>query len=413
MLNFARIFIFLTTLAFGHGMPASAQSWQYSDTLSENGMHVVTYSDFSSIYYNPLDLSWYVNIGLIDVHSIDEPLLKFTYSDGSGPTYSLKKDLIKLTPLEGKNVSIVKFPVQQEGIDLIQAASSFTFITSKREFTVPLTGSRAALSYAADRVRHDQAIKDDEQHAIAQAESDAQQADARADAALAECDRLTAHKWDHNRESSGVEWAALNGQAGVLACSEARDLKGEHGRILFQLGRAYDKVENPTTLKLMQYAAWELSYPAAFYHLGTLHEDGLYTPKNKTKAKRNYEEGAALNHVPSRYALGRVLFDEATTEQEKRSAEQLIFKAATEGYPFAHEKMGILAFKGDSQIISKSFAHKYLAIASDAKMANATFYLSKAYRDGIGVDQDDEIAYVLLRRAADQGSAGAKEELGG
>ena len=387
---------------------ASAQSWQYNQ---KNGNYVADFNSHTRVYYVTQERSWFFGITLNGEHKKETATLKFAADDVSQTTYSINEDLLEIIPRPEDKTTIVYFPIGEENLEIFKSASFVTFQYGGKVYRTPLTGSRKAITRAMEGVLYDQAVEDDRQHSVAQAESGSQQAED-AFIALAECDRLTAHKWDQFSEAAGVNWSRLDGHAGVLACSTARQLNGDQGRILFQLGRAYDKLENPTTLKLMQYAAWELSYPAAFYHLGTLHEDGLYTPKNIGKAKRNFEEGAALDHIPSRYALGRVLFGAAKNREEKRAAEDLIFLAATASYPFALEKIGILAFRGESELVSRFNAQDYLAPASDLGMADATYFLSKVYRDGFSIEKDDELADILLRRAAEQGSDQAKRVLG-
>ncbi|MCO4825941.1 MAG: hypothetical protein KC451_13925 [Amylibacter sp.] len=86
--------------------PIHAQSWRYSETLSGNRVHAVTFQETASIYYNPLNQTWYINLGLDGVTRIGVPKLQFTNSDGSGRTYSLKKELIKFDPVSAKNSAL-------------------------------------------------------------------------------------------------------------------------------------------------------------------------------------------------------------------------------------------------------------------------------------------------------------------
>lgn len=387
--------------------PAAAQSWQYG---TRDGSHLASYEGHTRIYYVKEQGSWFFGTTLNGEYEKETAFLKFTKAGGAKVTYAINEDLLEAIPFPEHKSTIVYFPIAQENLEIFQSAGSVVFQFGEKEYLTPLRGSRKAISRAMEGVLLDAAVEDDRQHTIAQADSDLQQAEA-ASMALAECDALAAHKWDKYSEAAGVDWSALDGQRAVRACRTARELNGDQGRILFQLGRAYDKLDDPATLKLMQYAAWELSYGAAFYHLGTLHEDGLYTPQDIRKAKRSYEEGAALGHVPSRFALGRVLFDEAETRAEKGAAEDLIYLAATADYPYALEKLGILAFRGESKHVSRAKAQEYLAPASDLGMAEATYYLSKLYRDGVGGEKDAELADMLLRRAAAQGSDQAKDAL--
>jgi TPR repeat protein len=384
--------------------PIHAQSWRYSETLSGNRVHAVTFQETASIYYNPLNQTWYINLGLDGVTRIGVPKLQFTNSDGSGRTYSLKKELIKFDPRLGQEFSTVNFPVGQDILELVQSASKLTFINDKSRYAIPLTGSRAALSRAIGFVNFDIAAEDDRQHTAAQAKSDAAQA-------LQRCDASTAHAWDANRTAAPTAWKDIPNDRAVQACATARELNGNIPRIVYQLGRAYDKTENPAALKLMRLAAWELEYPAAFYHLGTLHQDGLYTAKDAQKARRAFLEGASYEHYPSMYALGKMDYKSAKTDGEQKAALDLLFKSANKLYPYALDYVGTILFNGEIVGGSASSAVTYLQEASKRDQSNSSYLLHTMYRDGNGVDADSAKAQAYLKTAAKQGHAQAKKDL--
>ncbi len=301
--------LLISLLAFA--APIHAQSWRYSKTLSANRVDAVTFQETAAIYYNPLTQKWHINLGLDGVTRLGVPKLKFTNSDRSSRTYSLKKDLIKFDPLTGHDFGTVNFTFGQDILELLQSASTLTLINDNKNYTISLTGSCTALSTAMAYVTRDIAEEDDRRHTVAQAKSDAKQA-------LNRCDRLSAHEWDKNRETPGVSWNNLNSQAAISACTTTRKHYGDEGRIIYQLACAYDKAENPAAFKLMRLTAWELEYPTAFYHLGTLHQDGLYTAKNLHKARRAFIEGASYEHYPSMFSLGKMDYKSAKTDANKR-----------------------------------------------------------------------------------------------
>lgn len=393
--------LLISLLAFA--TPISAQSWQYNDVLSENRVHAISYQNFATIYYNPTNQTWFLSIGLHGVTRLGTPALKFTYSDGSGPTYSLNRDMVEFDPLVGQDFARVNFSISQEGLDLFQSANTISFINDKANYTIPLTGSRAAVVQALGYIENDKAVEADRKRA-AQAKDDARQS-------LNKCDSLTAHEWDKNRETPGVTWAELDSKAAISACTAARKHYGDQGRIIYQLGRAYDKAENPVALKLMRLAAWELEYPAAFYHLGTLHQDGLYTPKNLQKARRAFLEGWSYENVPSSFALGKMDYKAAKTDGEQKAALDKLFKSANKLYPFALDYVGTILFNGEIAGGSPSSAVTYLREASKRDQANSSYLLYTMYRDGNGVDADRSEAQSYLVTAARQGHTQAKKDL--
>ena len=392
---------FLCVILMFLGTTATAQSWRYDKSLSQNGAHVAIFKDYASLSYRPSANAWFLNFGIKNAPEKRKSAIKFTYSDGSGPTYSLKQDLVEFEYYPNKGFSTVSFSVGQEGIDLMQAASKVTLIFDGKNYSAPLTGSRHAINLAMAAVQHDLAVADDEQHTIDQAKSDAAQA-------LNRCDQLAAHEWDQNRVSVGVEWADLKGQYAVDSCTQAREYYGDQGRIIYQLGRAYDKLNDPTAIRLMRLAAWELEYPAAFYHLGTLHEDGLYTEKDSYNAANLYQRGADLGHIPATYALGRTRFSDAQTDDEEDAAVRLLFKAANANYSFATEYLGLRILDGQIPGKQARDAAPYLKAASKKGRAEASYRLAKMYQNGIGIPQNGIEANYYFLQAMNQGHKQAK-----
>lgn len=147
----------------------------------------------------------------------------------------------------------------------------------------------------------------------------------------------------------------------------ARELNGDIPRIVYQLARAFDKLENPIALELMDHAAWDLEYPAAFYHLGTFHEDGLYTPPNLQKARRAFLEGWTYENIPATYALGRINFENAQTDGEQKAAMDLLFKTANIRSPYALEYVGNMLYNGEVAGGNPTNALTYLKAASEKK----------------------------------------------
>jgi hypothetical protein len=84
----------------------------------------------------------------------------------------IDQEQIKLIHREGKDFNNVNIPIGQDSLDLLQSASSFTFILGERRFTIPLNGSRSALTQAIERVNFDIVTQDDRQHDLEQTKSD-------------------------------------------------------------------------------------------------------------------------------------------------------------------------------------------------------------------------------------------------
>lgn len=403
-----RFFPLLLTSLLLFGTLATAQSWQYEEARSKDGNHFTIYDGHTRIYYLANERTWFVNFSLSGVFEREPVSLKFRNSDGSGRTYPLQQDLVEVIPKPEKNTTIVYFPIHEGNLDIFKTANSVALIYGDRTFHTPLKGSSKAITRALDRVTYDIALEDDRKHSIAQAESDAKQAKARADDAQFECDILSSHPWDKNRVITGVEWSDMDGQAAVQACETARELNGNKARILYQLARAYDKVEDPAAFKLLRNAAWDMNYPAAFYHLALLHRDGLYTSKDPEKALEAFSQGHALGHIPSTYEFGRLNYKSAKTDGDQKEALELLFNSARALYPYALNYVGTLLYNDEIVGGSPVDAHLYLVEASKLDQANASYLLSKMYTDGTGVEVDGIEANYYLLKAVKQGHKQAK-----
>ncbi len=163
-------------LVTGLASAAAGESWR---TIKGTDSHIAIYKDTTLLTFNKNDGAWYLGFGVKLNETISNPTLKFTAQDGSSRTYTLKPELIEITPAPAKGISTAMFPIGADGVELLQSHSAVTLKLSQEEYMAPLKGSRAAISLAMKRVAHDAAVADDEQHAIAQAESDAAQAKAR------------------------------------------------------------------------------------------------------------------------------------------------------------------------------------------------------------------------------------------
>lgn len=159
--------------------PANAESWRYQNI---KGFHFAVYTEAeivtASVSYSPAQRQWFFQLGLRLAEKIHNPTLKFISADGSSRTYSLKPELIDLSPKPEKGLNVARIPIGSKTLELLQSGTSVAYKLGRDEYTIALTGSRAAISRAMELVEHETAMADDEAHAIAQAASDDAQAKA-------------------------------------------------------------------------------------------------------------------------------------------------------------------------------------------------------------------------------------------
>lgn len=400
--------VFLLLLALS--APAVAQNWQYM-ARSQSAM----LEDKSVVFYVARRDQWKMSFVIPKSAIIDDPTITFVQADGSWKTYSVDIDTILTKYHADFGYSISQFPISVGTLELLMGSTQVIYSVSQVEYPVSLKGSRAAISKLIEKVLLDQAAADDEQHSIAQAESDAQQARARAIKAIEECDRLVGYAWDPQFHGVGVLWADIDGPAAVAACEDALghdtlddDVKK---RLTFQLGRAYDKVNDKRTLNTVKQAALKMGYAAALYHLALLYEEGNYTSKNLEQAKQALLIAHDQGSIPATYRLGKTLFEEATSSSQRLEAEALLKKCVDAEFPQALEYLANLILDGRTTSFSQSEGSRYLTAAAKAGQPNASYRLAKKYRDE-GGSQANWLRYQSwLKIAARQGSAEAKKEL--
>ena len=162
------------------------------------------------------------------------------------------------------------------------------------------------------------------------------------------CDKDAASNIDPNANAPGIAFDEINSVQAIQACEAAVRQFPNNPRLLFQLGRAYQKAHNVNSALKYYRSAAEKNYAAAQNSLGDMYSDGF---------SLSPEPGVQFAVVDTTQA----------TEWYRRAAER--------GLAIAQNKLGT------------------------------------AYRDGRGVARDDDQAMAWFRKAADQGFADAAKNL--
>jgi TPR repeat protein len=162
------------------------------------------------------------------------------------------------------------------------------------------------------------------------------------------CDKYAASNTDPNAKAPGIPFDEINSAQAVQACEAAVRQSPSNLRLLFQLGRAYQKARNVNSALKYYRSAAEKNYAAAQESLGDM-----------------YSEGFSLSPEPG---VQFAVLDAAQAVSWYR-------KAAEQGLAIAQNNLGI------------------------------------AYRDGRGIAKDRQEATTWFRKAADQGLAEAAKNL--
>lgn len=410
MLRLLNLFTLLTLIYLANNGPAFAERWQYM-TRTQSAMS----NDKSIVSYNQHIQQWVIGFAIPQSAKIVDPTISFTKPDGSWKTYDVDVGIISTHYFPELKYSISRFPIDVGVLELLMASKDVIYTVSQVEYVVSLDGSRAAISKLITQVMYDQAVKDDEQHTIAQAKSDAIQARQRAITATANCDKLAGYEWDKNGVGTGVLWENLDSANAVAACQDAIDQTSLDPaalpRVAYQLGRAYDRMGDKRALEYIKISALKHGYAAALYHLALFFEDGLYTAKDQGQANAAFRAAHSAGNIPATYRTGRQLFENAKTNIDQLDAELMLQDAAKAGYLSAMMYYGSLIVDGQTTNITTVLGRIYLQDASKEGRADASYKLARMYRDGISVDVNDAKYLSYLKLAAQQGNKNAQREL--
>ncbi|WP_435231038.1 hypothetical protein ACMAZE_04350 [Pseudopelagicola sp. nBUS_20] len=166
--------LFLPAMTFSSSV--LAESWR---AVSQGNNHAAIYKDVVFVENIPGTDHWYLAFGIEPNSNVSSPKVTLTAPDGKLMFFEVNTEFTEVSPRPEAGISILRFPINHSTLEQLQSHSSITLKLGEVAYRSPLKGSRAAISTALERVVHDAAVADDEQHTIAQAESDAAQLKAR------------------------------------------------------------------------------------------------------------------------------------------------------------------------------------------------------------------------------------------
>lgn len=117
-----------------------------------------------------------------------------------------------------------------------------------------------------------------------------------ADIGITPCDRQATAKDDPERVEgvSPVDWDDLQASAAIAACEQALQTHPDHPRLLFQLGRSYQKAYRYTEAQQAMRLAAEAGYAYAVYTMGWFYEQGFGVPRDHKTAESWYRKAIAM-----------------------------------------------------------------------------------------------------------------------
>ena len=198
---------------------------------------------------------------------------------------------------------------------------------------------------------------------------------------IAECDRLAGSDQDPQRPKSvpGVPLGQVDADAALAACSAATQAAPTDGRVLFQLGRAFDAAGQYNRAREAYELADQLGYSLAAINLAIQLKNAQGGNADLDRARRLYEKAAAAGHPRAMLSLA-VLYENGTGVTKDAARAQRLYDQAVRGF------------------------HRLAANGS----ASAMTALGLLYENGRGVSKDAGEAerwYSLAARAGDKSGA--------
>ena len=176
------------------------------------------------------------------------------------------------------------------------------------------------------------------------------------------------------------------------------------------------RLENGTPLKeVFPYinTAAENSIVEAFESAGVCYETGTGISQDKKKAFKYYKLAAENNVVSAQVRLGEYYLNGTIVETNIWSSVFWFKKAAEQNDPYALFMLGSFAEQGIGEAVNKKKALKYFMKSAQLGFPKAQYNLAMYYaNDKEGQDEDPDMAYLWLRKAALQDDPRAQKELG-
>lgn len=142
-----------------------------------------------------------------------------------------------------------------------------------------------------------------------------------------ECDRLTAASFDQDLPAGTkrVFFEDMDGPRAVKACAAAAEAHPDNRRIVFQYGRALDKVQRYGEAMEHYQRAAAMGSAAAMNNIGADYNDGRGVARNYKEAMRWFERSAALGYPRALVNLGLAYEDgEGVAVDPERAVEYYI-----------------------------------------------------------------------------------------
>jgi len=224
----------------------------------------------------------------------------------------------------------------------------------------------------ADEAARSAQKSDGSQTTEAQQSGDSSSSDnAAQEAPVTDCDRYAASNLDPQAKAQGVSFDKINSTIAIPACKNAVQQYPRSSRLIFQLGRAYDKNGDLSAALTQNQKAAGRGYALAQYNLGVMYEQGQGVLKNDTEAAAWYRKAADQGIAVSQFNLGNMYAKGRGITQNYSEAVKLFRAAANQGFTAAENSLGIMYAHGQGVAQNALEARKWFQLAANQGNAPA------------------------------------------
>lgn len=232
------------------------------------------------------------------------------------------------------------------------------------------------------------------------------------EAPTTQCDTYAASTFDPQRKATGVPADKINPALAVPACETAVRQYPNSIRLIFQLGRAYQKANNGSAALEQYRKASDQNYALAQFNLASMYASGQGVPQDYQQAVAWYRKAAEQGLSAAQWGLGSMYEYGQGVTQDYRQAVAWYRKAAEQGFAMAQYNLGNMYLNGFGVPKNETEAFAWFLRAAEQGNARAQGTLGFMYADGHGVAKDEQMGVTLLRKGAEGGDANAQFDLG-
>lgn len=234
--------------------------------------------------------------------------------------------------------------------------------------------------------------------------------------AVTDCDRLAASPSDPGRPAGlvGVEFDQIDAVHAIPACRVAVGLRPNNPRLVFELGRALNKIggdANVESAERYRFAA-DAGNAAAMNNLANMYQSGRGVAKDEAEAFRWYLKAADAGVLTATVNLGVAYQHGFGVVRNAGEAVRFYRQAAEAGSAAGMNYLGVMYRDGDGVPKDPAEALRWFSRSADAGSSGGMTNLGIMYLNGSGVEKDPTKAVTWFRKAIDAGSPDGMNSLG-